>query len=202
MGARLADFNCPTVEESAGHLSGHQHCRGRGGHHFPSKTSAHPSVHQLPDQKQPARPPAGRGCLAVEGGHRAGHQHHIPWVLQPTVSGSGKDRRSSSSNRPIHSEPPHGSSTLQDGNARIRPISHQKSRVDSLHRHSRRLSPCPDAPSHTEVIIPPEQRSCWGVYWFHSVRLSVRRPSVRPSVCPGCRVRSVTATVLDGFFPY
>ena len=47
------------------------------------------------------------------------------------------------------------------------------------------------------VIIPPEQRSCWGVYWFHSVRLSVR-----PSVCPGCRVRSVTSTVLDGFFPY
>ena len=24
-------------------------------------------------------------------------------------------------------------------------------------------------------FIPPEQRSCWGVYWFHSVR-----PSVRP----------------------
>ena len=23
-------------------------------------------------------------------------------------------------------------------------------------------------------IIPSEQRSCWGVYWFHSVRLSVR----------------------------
>ena len=50
-------------------------------------------------------------------------------------------------------------------------------------------------------VIPPEQRSCWGVYWFHSVRLSVRL-SVRPSVCPGCRVRSVTSTVLDGFFPY
>ena len=48
---------------------------------------------------------------------------------------------------------------------------------------------------------PSEQRSCWGVYWFHytprttkllggilvslrpSVRLSVR-PSLRPSVCP------------------
>ena len=47
------------------------------------------------------------------------------------------------------------------------------------------------------LVIPLEQRSCWGVYWFHSVRLSVR-----PSVCPGCRVRSVTSTVLDGFFPY
>ena len=45
------------------------------------------------------------------------------------------------------------------------------------------------------VIIPPEQRSCWGVYWFHSVRLSVRL-SVRPSVrlsrlpCPLCNIYS------------
>ena len=93
---------CPTVEESAGHLSGHQHCRG--GHHFPSKTSAHPSVHQLRDQKQPSRPAAGRGRLAVERGHRARHQRDIPRILQPTVSGSVKDRRSSSSNWPIHSE--------------------------------------------------------------------------------------------------
>ena len=46
-------------------------------------------------------------------------------------------------------------------------------------------------------IIPPEQRSCWEVYWFHSVRLSVL-----PSVCPACRVHSVTSTVLDRFFPY
>ena len=46
------------------------------------------------------------------------------------------------------------------------------------------------------------QRSCWGGYWFHSVRSSVRRASVRPSVCPACRVRSVTSTVLDGLFPY
>ena len=43
------------------------------------------------------------------------------------------------------------------------------------------------------LIIPSEQRSCWGVYWFQSVR---------PSVRPACRVRSVTSTVLDGFFPY
>ena len=28
------------------------------------------------------------------------------------------------------------------------------------------------------------------------------RPSVHPSICPACRVRSVTSTVLDGFFPY
>ena len=56
-----------------------------------------------------------------------------------------------------------------------------------------------------------------GVYCFHSICLSVRpshmpcllcsgyigfTPSVHPSVCPACRVRSVTPTVLDGFFPY
>ena len=41
----------------------------------------------------------------------------------------------------------------------------------------------------------PEQRSCWGVYWFHSVRLSVCL-SVRPSVrlsrlpCPLCNIYS------------
>ena len=37
------------------------------------------------------------------------------------------------------------------------------------------------------VITPPEQRSCWRVYWFHSVRLSVPL-SVRPSriPCPLC----------------
>ena len=28
------------------------------------------------------------------------------------------------------------------------------------------------------------------------------RPSVRPSVCSACCVRSVTSTVLNGFFPY
>ena len=44
-------------------------------------------------------------------------------------------------------------------------------------------------------IIPPEQRSYWGVYWFHSVRLSVC-PSVRLSVrlsrlpCPLCNIYS------------
>ena len=46
-------------------------------------------------------------------------------------------------------------------------------------------------------IIPPTQRSCWGVYWFHSVR-----PSVCPSVRPASRVLSVASTVQYGFFPY
>ena len=58
---------CLVLAESAGQLPGHRHRRGRGEHNIPATTSAHPSVHQLPDQKQPARPPASRGCLAVEG---------------------------------------------------------------------------------------------------------------------------------------
>ena len=49
-----------------------------------------------------------------------------------------------------------------------------------------------------QVIIPSEQGSCWGVYWYHSIH-----PSVRLSVClsvrSACRVGSVTSTVLDGF---
>ena len=37
--------------------------------------------------------------------------------------------------------------------------------------------------------------------WYIGFTPSVR-PSVHPSVRPACRVRSVTSTVLDGFFPY
>ena len=41
------------------------------------------------------------------------------------------------------------------------------------------------------LIILPEQRSCWGVYWFQSVRPSVR-PSARLSrlPCPPCNIYS------------
>ena len=142
---------CPALAESAGQLPGHRHCRGRGGHCIPATTSAHPSVHQLPDQKQPARPPASRGCLAVEGGHRAGHQRDIPRVLQPVVPGSKEDRRSAACDQSLHSQPPHGSSTLQDGDARVRPFSHQKSGVDGIDRHPRCLPSCSDAPGHPQV---------------------------------------------------
>ena len=53
----------------------------------------------------------------------------------------------------------------------------------------------PDATGRFLLIIPHEQQSCWGVYWFHSVRLSVStsvRPSVRPSclLCPLCNIYS------------
>ena len=149
------------LEESAGQLPGHRHCRGWGGSDIPSKTSTDTPVHQLPDQKQLARPPASCGCrlgstlcmAPVEGGHRVGHQRDIPRVLQPTVSGSQEDGRSPSGDRSFHSQPPYGSSTLQDGDTGIRPCGHQKSRVDSVHRYPRRLSTCPDAPSRPEVSV-------------------------------------------------
>ena len=51
---------------------------------------------------------------------------------------------------------------------------------------------------HNEVVIPPgTQRSCWGVYWFHSVH-----PFVRPSIRPASRVRSVAPTFLVGSTSY
>ena len=53
--------------------------------------------------------------------------------------------------RPVHSQPPHGSSTLQDGDARVRSISHQKSGVDGVDRHTRCLSSCADASSCPQV---------------------------------------------------
>ena len=43
------------------------------------------------------------------------------------------------------------------------------------------------------MIIPSAQQSCWGVYWFHSVHLSVR---------PASRVCSVAPTVLVGYISY
>ena len=52
----------------------------------------------------------------------AGHQCNIPWVLQPTVSRPQEDGRCSSGDRPLHSQPPHGSSTLQDGDTGIRSV--------------------------------------------------------------------------------
>ena len=123
---------CPALPESAGQLPGHRHCRGQGGHCIPAKTSVHPSVHQLPDQKQSAGPPASRRCLADEGPHRAGQQRDILMVLQPVVPGPKVDRRSVTCDRSLHSQLPHGSSTLQDGDARLRPFSHQKSGVDGI----------------------------------------------------------------------
>ena len=142
---------CPALAESAGQLPGHRHCRGRGGHCITATASAHPSIHQLPDQKQPTGPPASRRCLADEGSHRAGHQRDVPRILQPVVPDPQEDRRSATCNRPVHSQPPHGSSTLQDGDARVRPFSHQKSGVDGIDRHTWCLPSCADASGRPQV---------------------------------------------------
>ena len=127
---------CPALAESAGQLPGHRHGRGRGGHCIAATTSAHPSKHQFPDQEQPTGSSASRRCLADEGSHRASHQREVPGILQSVVSGTQEDRRSATCNRPVHSQPPHGSAALQDGDARVRPISHQKSGVDGIDRHT------------------------------------------------------------------
>ena len=142
---------CPALAESTGQLPGHRHCRGRGGQCIPATTSAHPSVHQLLDQKQPSGPPASCRCFAAEGSHRAGHQRDFPRVLQPVVPGPKEDKISAACNRSLHSQPPHGSSTLQDGDAMVRPFSHQKSGVDGIGRHARCLPSCSDAPGRPQV---------------------------------------------------
>ena len=56
-------------------------------------------------------------------------------------------------------------------------------------------------------LYPPNNEVIWGYIGFTpSICPSVWEMSVcppfRPSVCPACRVRSVTSTVLDEFFPY
>ena len=64
------------------------------------------------------------------------------------------------------------------------------------------------SPNQWWLIIPPAQQNCWGVYWFHSVRPSVRlsvSPSVRPHpshVPPAFCVHSVAPTVLVGSISY
>ena len=89
-----------------------------------------------------------------------------------------KDRRPSSSNRLVHTEPAHGGSALQDGNSGIRLDRHQNSGVDRLHRHSRCISPCPDAQGRKKVStfcgqqvslpvhLSPKVR--YGLHWAHA----------------------------------
>ena len=142
---------CPALAESAGQLTGHRHRRGRGGHCIPATTSAHQSKHQFPDQEQSTGSSASRRCLADEGSHRASHQREVPRILQSVVPGNQEDRRNATCNRPVHSQPPHGSATLQDGDARVLPISHQKSGVEGIDRHTRCLSSYADASGCLQV---------------------------------------------------
>ena len=189
---------CPALAESAGQLPGHRHCRGRGGHCIPATASAHPSVHQLPDQKQPAGPPASRRCLADKGSHRVGHQRDIPRILQPVVPGPQEDRRSATCNRPLHSQPPHGSSTLQDGDARVCPFSHQNSGVDGIDRLTRCLPSCSDAPGLPQVSmlrgqqesVPVHLSSIWAGDFPTRVHQAAvaRRSAVKAARCDDWRL--------------
>ena len=189
---------CNALAESAGQLPGHRHCRGRGGHCIPATTSAQPSVRQLPDQKQPAGPPASRRCLADEGSHRACHQRDIPRILQLVVPGPKEDRRSATCDRSLHSQPPHGSSTLQDGDARVCPFSHQKSGVDGIDRHMRCLPSCSDAPGHQQVStfrgqqesVPVHLSSIWAGDFSARVHqaAAARRSAVKAARCEATRL--------------
>ena len=189
---------CPALAESAGQLPGHRHRRGRGGHCIPVTTSARPSKHQFPDQEQPTRPSAGRGCLVDEGSHRTCHQREVPGFLQSVVSGTQEDRRSATCDRPVHSQPSHGGSTFQDGDARVRPISHQKSGVGGVDRHTRCLSSCADASSCPQVSafrgqqegVPVHLSSVWTGNFSTGVHQAAetRRLSVEAARCEATRL--------------
>ena len=176
----------------------HRHRRGRGGHCIPATTSAHPSKHQFPDQEQPTRPSASCRCLADEGSHRASHQREVPGFLQSVVSGTQEDRRSVTCDRPVHSQPPHGSSTLQDGDARVRPISHQNSGVDGVDRHTRCLSSCDDASGCPQVSafrgqqegVPVHLSSVWTGDFSTGVHQAAetRRLAVEAARCEATRL--------------
>ena len=189
---------CPALAESAGQLPGHRHRRGRGGHCIPATTSAHPSKHQFPDQEQLTGSSASRRCLADEGSHRASHQREVPRILQSVVPGTQEDRRSATCNRPVHSQPPHGSATLQDGDARVRPISHQKSGVDGIDRHTRCLSSCADASGCPQVSafrgqqegVPVHLSSVWTGDFSTGVHQAAvtRRLAVKAARCETTRL--------------
>ena len=56
-----------------------------------------------------------------------------------------------------------------------------------LHLEGYCLGQCSAHPSvflSNNVIIPPAQWSCWGVYWFHSIRPSIRPSRVRLTSVP------------------
>ena len=189
---------CPALAESAGQLPGHRHRQGWGGHCIPATTSAHPSKHQFLDQEQPSGSSASRQCLADEGSHRAGHQRDVPRILHSVVPGTQEDRRSGTCNRPIHSQPPHGSSTLQDGDARVHPISHQKSGVDGIDRHTRCLPSCSDASGCPQVSafcgqqegVPVHLSSVWTGDFSTRVHqaAATRRLAVKAVRCEATRL--------------
>ena len=142
---------CPALAESAGQLPGHQRCWGCDGHCIPATASTHALVHQLPDQKQPAGPPATVDALLMKGSiervtNVTSPGYHSWLVLVPKKTGDLRPII-----RPLHFQLPRGSSTLQDGDARVRPLSHQKSGVDGMDSHTWCLRSCSYAPGRPQV---------------------------------------------------
>ena len=90
-------------------------------------------------------------ALLMKGALERVTKRDVPRILQSVVPGAQENRRSATCNRPVHSQPPHGSSTLQDGDARVRLISHQKSGVDGIDRHKRCRPSCSDASGCPQV---------------------------------------------------
>ena len=66
------------------------------------------------------------------------------------------------------------------------------------------IPPSPSAPDIDnlfELLYPPRQQSCWRVYWFQSVRLSLC-PSVHPSVHPSCILCQLCSTYSSGWIHF
>ena len=197
VGARLADF-APHWRSLLGN------CRATGivedgvGIAFQQRPQLTHQSMQFPDQEQPTRPSASRQCLADEGSHRACHQREVPGFLQSVVSGTQEDGRSATCDRSVHSQPPHGSSILQDGDARVRPISHQKSGVDGVNRHTRCLSSCADASGCLQVSafrgqqegVPVHLSSVWTGNFSTGVHQAAetRRLAVEAARCEATRL--------------
>ena len=126
------------------------------------------------------------------------HQREVPGILQSVVSGTQEDRRSATCNRPVHSQPPHVSTALQDGDAMVRPISHQKSGVDGIDRHMRCLSSCADALGCPQVSafrgqqegVPVHLSSVWTGDFSTGVHqaAATRRLAVKAARCEATRL--------------
>ena len=125
-------------------------------------------------------------------------EREVPGFLQSVVSGTQEDRRSATCDRPVHSQPSHGGSTLQDGDARVRPISHHKSGVGGVDRHTRCLSSCADASSCPQVSafrgqqegVPVHLSSVWTGNFSTGVHQAAetRRLAVEAARCEATRL--------------
>ena len=93
---------------------------------------------------------------------------------------------------------PHGGTALQDGDARFRPICHQKSKVDGVDRHTGCLSSCTDASGCPQVSayrgqqegVPVHLSSVWTGDFSTGVHQAAetRRVAVKAARCEATRL--------------